>query len=253
MNIENTLEKLHELRLSGMYKSLEEQGKDPDTYDELSFADRLELLIEREKIERETRALQARIGKAKFKQSASLSDTRASATRGLDKTTLKQLSMCKWVMEKKNIIITGASGVGKTWLATALAHKACLLGHTSRYYRINHLLQEFDAARVEGRYQKLLAQIGRFKVLIIDDFCLSNMTEPEEKDLFEIVDERHRNTATIITSQNPVSVWHGLMPNPAIADAVLDRIVHGAIRIELKGESLRKKDAAVLDKPKPDK
>lgn len=240
------LDKLMDLRLSGMQKALEEQFKDK-AYGELSFDERFSFLIDREKIERENRLLKSRLLKAKFKEKAALEEVRPSSARGLDRVQIKQLAQCDWIRQKRNILITGPSGSGKTYLATALSHKACMNGFNARYYRASHLLSELDASRSDGRYRKLLSAIGKINVLIIDDFCLSAMSESEQKDLFELVDERHNNSSTIFTSQNPTNVWHGLMPNPAIADAVLDRMVHQAIRLELKGDSLRKKKIEEVD------
>jgi DNA replication protein DnaC len=233
------IDRARQLRLSGFLKAMEEQ-ETSKSYDDMSFQDRLGLLLEREILERENRALTIRIGRARFKEQACVEDLKASSSRGMDKSLLKQLSMCEWIGQKRNLLITGPSGAGKSYLGQALAHKACLQGYSARYFRATLLLSELEAARVDGRYRKLIAQLGRISVLVIDDFCLSPHTESEEKDLFELVEERHRHSSTIFTSQNPVGVWHGLMPNPAIADAILDRIVHGGIRIELKGESRRK-------------
>lgn len=242
-------DKLHMLRLHGMLHAFKEQIENNDHH-ELSFEDRLALLVEREVIERENKALSARIGKARLRHQAELEEVRPSATRGLDKTTLKQLAQCEWVRTKRNIIITGPAGVGKTFLGSALARKACLSGYSSRYFRASSLASELETARGEGKLQRVVRNIGKFDVLVLDDFCLSAMSENEEKDLFEMIEERHGKCSTIITSQNPVNIWHGLMPNPAIADAILDRLVHGAIRVELKGESMRKNRSDEVDPSK---
>lgn len=234
------------LRLSGMHQAYGEQ-QISSSYQEMTFDDRLSFLLDREVNERNNKALQTRIGKARFKGSASLEDMQVSAKRGLDKTLLMQLSQCSWVKDRRNILITGPSGCGKTFLATALSRKACHLGSSARYFRATNLLAELEAAREEGQFLRTVANLGRPHVLIIDDFCLSSMSETEEKDLFELVEERHGKAPTIFTSQNPVGLWHSLMPNPAIADAILDRIVHTAIRIELKGESMRKSVPSALD------
>jgi DNA replication protein DnaC len=244
-----TIERIRQLRLHGFQKALEEQ-QTSGAYEDMSFQDRLGLLLEREMQERENHSLCIRLGRVRFKESACLEDVRPSAARGLDKSTLKELAQCNWIKQKRNIVVTGPSGAGKSYLSQALAHKACLMGYTARYFRSPALLADLDAARAEGRYRKTLNQLGRYDVLIVDDFSLCAMSESEEKDLFELIEERHRDTATIFTSQNPVNLWHGLMPNPAIADAILDRIIHGAIRLELKGDSQRKEveGNAKLDK-----
>lgn len=240
MNVEqgNTIsDHLKSLRLPGMQKAYAEQLISTG-YREMSFDDRLSFLLDREAIERDNKALQTRIGKARFKGSAALEDVKPSTKRGLDKTLIMQLAQCGWIKDRRNILITGPSGCGKTFLATALSRKACQLGSSARYFRAANLLAELEAAREDGTFIRTVTNLGRPHVLIIDDFCLSSMSETEEKDLFELIEERHGKASTIFTSQNPVGLWHSLMPNPAIADAILDRIVHTAVRIELKGESL---------------
>lgn len=239
---------LKELRLAGMNKAYEEQGLS-SSYKDMSFDDRLNFLLQREVTERENRALQCRLTKAKFKGTGMLEEVQPSASRGLDKTLITQLGQCDWIKDKRNIILTGPSGSGKTFLATALSRKACLLGYTARYFRATNLLAELESTREEGNFIRSVTNLGRPHVLIIDDYCLSSMSESEEKDFFELIEERHNKVSTIFTSQNPVNLWHGLMPNPAIADAILDRIVHNAVRIELRGESRRKKSTEVDSDP----
>ena len=247
--INNLPEKLSQLRLYGASKAYSEQTTLAG-FQEMTFEERLSLLIEREEIERANKAMGARICKAKFKQPASYEDIKPLASRGLDKTTLQALGSCEWIRKKKNLIVTGSSGCGKTFLSTGLSHKACLIGLTARYFRAPHLLTELESAREDGRLKRLITQLGKLNVLIIDDFMLSAINEAEQKDLFEIIEERHENSSIIFTSQNPLSMWHALMPNPAIADAILDRIANGSLRVELKGESLRRKKSTDLDQDK---
>jgi DNA replication protein DnaC len=248
-----TLDKLHVLKLHGMRKALEEQTTS-SAYEEMSFADRVSLLVEREAQDRENRNLATRISRARFKEQAVVENIKPGASRGLDKTTLATLSQCAWVRARQNIIITGASGVGKTYLASALSHKACLLGHSVLYTRSAELNEQFRIGRVDGSFRKVLGRFIRPAVLIVDDWALYAMGETEQKDFFELVEGRHQSGSTILTSQTPVASWHGLMENPTLADAVLDRLVHTALRLELKGESMRKSGAACIDTeamPKP--
>jgi DNA replication protein DnaC len=232
-------DQLKSLRLTGMLKGFEEQMQ-TQLYDDLSFFDRMAHLLERESLERTNAAMTSRLGKARLREQAEIEDVRVSSSRGIDKTQLRALASGDWIRAKTNVIITGASGCGKTYLSSALGRRACVLGYTSRYYRASNILADLEFARGEGRLQRLIRQQAKIDVLIIDDFCLSALTEAEEKDLFELIEERYRTKATVFVSQNPINTWHGLMPNPAIADAILDRIVHGATRIELKGGSRRK-------------
>jgi len=241
-----TLDKLHVLKLHGMRKALEEQTLS-NIYEEMSFADRVTLLVEREAQERENRNMATRISRAKFKEQAVVENIKPGTSRGLDKTTLTTLAQCAWVKNKQNIIMTGASGVGKTYLASALTHKACLLGHAVLYARAAELNEQFRIGRADGSFRKVLARLIRPAVLIIDDWALCAIGEIEQKDLFELIEGRHQTGSTILTSQTPVSAWHGLMENPTLADAILDRLVHASIRIELKGESMRRSGAARVD------
>jgi DNA replication protein DnaC len=239
-------DKLTSLRLHGMLQAYKEQFSESKML-ELSFDDRLSILVDRENLHRENSSLDRRLSKAKFKNTAELSNVNTSTARGLDKMQLAQLGASDWIKLKRNIVITGPSGVGKTFLASAIAKKACLNGFGSRYYRASSVSAELEASREEGKMNRYIQSLNKFDVLITNDFCLSGLSEIEEKNLFELIEERHEKKSTIFTSQNPVSAWHGLMPNPAIADAILDRIAHGSIRLELKGESLRKHKPQALD------
>jgi len=247
MLIAPTLDKLQTLRLHGMRKSLEEQAMN-STYEEMSFMDRVTLLVEREMQERENRNMARRISKARFKEQAVVENIKAGSSRGIDKTMLSTLSQCLWVKNKQNILITGASGVGKTYLASALSHTACIMGHTVLYTRTSEMNEQFRIAHVDGSFRKALARYIRPQILIVDDWALCAMGESEQKDFFELIEGRHQAGSTILTSQTPVSSWHSLMENPTLADATLDRLVHTALRLELKGESMRRIDTSGLDK-----
>lgn len=235
-----TFDKLKQLRFTGMIKALEEQAQNPEI-DAFSFEERLGLLVDRELDERETRRLKRRLKQAKLRQEASIEDVDFRAQRGLDKALIATLAGCAWITRRLNVIITGPTGVGKSYLATALAHKACLEGYKALYQKLSRLLDELRIARADGTYGKRLVQLSKLHVLVLDDWGLAKLTPESQRDLLEVLDDRHGKQSTIVTSQLPVDEWHAAMPDPTIADAILDRIVHNAYRIELRGESMRKR------------
>jgi DNA replication protein DnaC len=235
-----TSEKLHSLRLLGMVKALDEQRRMPEIQD-LSFEERLGLLVDREVTERDNRRLSSRLRKAKLRLEAAVEDIAYRPARGLDKSLMLALSSCRWIDEHLNILITGKTGVGKSYIACALAQKACREGHSALYFRLPRLLQELALARADGRYGKLLATLAKTDVVVLDDFGLGPLTDEQRRDLLEMFDDRHGNRSTIVTSQLPVKNWHEALGDPTLADAILDRLVHNAHRIPLEGESMRKK------------
>lgn len=234
-----TLEKLEQLRFHGMAGALREQLQTPDMTG-LSFDERLGLLVDREMTDREDRRLKSRLRRAKLRQQASMEDLDYSARRGLDKQLLLHLASCDWVRRHHNVIVTGATGVGKSYVACALAHKACLLGFGALYHRLPRLLEDLELARGDGRYLKLLRQLSKVDVLVLDDWGLIRLTGAQQRDLLELLDDRHGVHSTIATSQLPLGNWHETMANPTLADAILDRLIHNAHRIALTGESMRK-------------
>jgi len=234
-----TLEKIQSLKLNGMLVALQEQQKQPDIED-LNFMERLGLLIDREITEREDAKLKTRLKKAKLKQTAAMEDIDYKKSRGLDKSLMLQLSACKWIKEHHNILVAGPTGTGKTYIACALAHKACLEGYTAQYVRLPRILPELIIAKGDGSYGKRMSELARTDVLILDDFGLITFTQEQRKDLLEILDDRHNQKATIITSQLPVKLWHENINDATLADAILDRLIHNSYRVELKGESMRK-------------
>lgn len=234
-----TIEKIQSLRLHGFTSALREQEKQTNI-DELSFMERLGLLVDQEIIERENAKLKTRLSKAKLKQMATMEDIDYKKPRGLDKSLLLQFSSCKWIKEHHNILIVGPTGTGKTYLACALAHKACLEGYTSYYVRLPRLLPELTIAKGDGSYSKRMNELAKVEILILDDWGLIALTPEQRKDLLEILDDRHNQKATIVTSQLPVKLWHENINDNTLADAILDRLMHNSYRIELKGESMRK-------------
>ena len=235
-----TLEKLQTLRLSGMHKALIEQLSMSDI-DTLSFEEHLGLLTDREITEREDRRLKTRLRQAKLKHNACIEDIDHRAPRGLDKALILQLAACRWIHEGLNLIINGPTGVGKTWIACALAQKACREGYTALYLRLPRLFQELALAHGDGRFPKLMASFAKTDLIILDDWGLAKLNAEQRRDLLELLDDRHTNRATIVTSQIPIDHWHEIIGDPTLADAILDRLVHNAYRINLKGESMRKR------------
>ena len=240
MLIHPIIDKLQNLRFFGMLSALEEQIKMPDI-EKLSFDERFGLLIDRELIDRQNRRFKTRLRKAKLRQNACLEDIDFRHPRGLDRSLIMQLASGPWIKEANNLIIVGPTGVGKTYLACALAHKACQQDYSALYFRLPRLLQQLDIAKGDGRYGKLLKSFAKTNLLIIDDWGLKKLIKEQSHDLLEIFEDRHRLGSTLITSQLPVDHWHEIIGNPTLADAILDRLVHNAYRINLKGESMRKK------------
>lgn len=235
-----TLERLRELKLEGMAKAFEEQMASSE-FKELSFEERIGLLVDRELTSRNNRRLRTRLKKAKLRQTACMEDIDYQQPRGLDKALMKSLFTCQWISEKLNVLITGPTGVGKSFITCALGHRACLEGFRVFYSRASRLFGELMVARGDGRYGKLMHTIAKSHLLIIDDWGLSVLNEQEQRDLLEILEDRHGIFSTIIASQVPIEKWHEVIGNPTLADAILDRLIHNAYKINLKGESMRKK------------
>ena len=207
----------------------------------LSFEERLGLLVDREWTERENRRLAGRLAKARLRQAAALEDVDWRTPRGLDKSVVLALGSCQWIAQHQNCLITGPTGVGKSWLACALGHKACREGYSVFYLRLTRLWRELAVARGDGRYLKLLAGLARMDLIILDDLGTEALGEAERHDLLEILEDRHERRSTLVTSQLPVGHGHEVIGDPTLADAILDRLVHNAHKLALKGESMRKK------------
>lgn len=237
--MKQTQEKLADLRLSGMLRGLREQIEGGVGID-LSFEERLSLLVDREWIARQENRLARRLRYARLKQQACVEDIDWRHPRGLDKGVLHELASCRWVRAKRNLIITGATGLGKTWLACALADRACREGFTSLYKRVPRLIHEFSIARGDGSYLKALAQLAKVDLLVLDDLGLSLLEGQDQHDLLELIDDRVGCRSTLVTSQLPVNKWHDTVGDPSVADALLDRLLQSSTQIQLKGESMRK-------------
>lgn len=235
-----TLDKLHALRLSGMAKAFTDQLQLPEIH-ALSFEERLGLLVDRELTDRDNRRLQTRLRTAALRYNACLEEIDYRAARGLDKSLMAQLATCQWLRHHHNLLLIGPSGIGKTWVACALAQKACRDGLSARYTRLPKLFGELSLAKGDGRYRKLMRDFAATDLLVLDDFGLAALTEEQRRDLLELLEERYERRSTLITSQFPVEHWHDRIGDPTLADAILDRLVHNAYRLVLTGDSLRKR------------
>jgi DNA replication protein DnaC len=227
------------MKLHGMAEAFKEQLQQPDITD-LAFEERFGLLVDRQWTWREDRRMRRLLANAKLKINACLEDIDYRAPRALDKSVILKLGGCDWIARAHNVIITGPTGVGKTYLACALANRACRMGYSAFYIRIPKLFQDLAIARGDGSYPKVLKKLSKAKILILDDLGLAPMNAQERRDLLEVVEDRHGLTSTLVTAQLPIQSWHENIRDPTIADAILDRLVHSAYKINLKGESMRK-------------
>jgi DNA replication protein DnaC len=237
-----TLDKLQRLRLTGMYDAYREQ-LESSRYDALDFDQRFALLLDRQEAEQDSRRLQTRLKKAALRQNACVEDIDYRKSRGLNKTAMHALAECRWLRSHENCIITGPTGAGKSYLACALGNQACRRGFTVRYFRAPRLFQELAVARGTGRYDRVLRSLLRTDLLIIDDWATALLTDEERRDLFEIAEDRYDRRSTLIAAQLPIEHWHDTIGDPTLADAILDRLIHNAHTIALKGESMRKRTA----------
>lgn len=238
MLIQQTIEKLNHLKLKGMAQCYQNQLG--ESFSGLSFDERFGLLLDYEATYRENRRLERLLKDARFKEQACIEDIDYQHSRGLNRTVMSNLITCQWIESYHNILITGPTGVGKTYIACALGHNACRQNYSTRYYRVSRLLMDINMAKGDGTYLKLLNKLAKTSLLILDDWGLTPFTHIECKAIFEIIDDRVKSSSTIVSGQLPVEDWHSIIPEPTIADAILDRLVHSSHKLYLKGDSMRK-------------
>lgn len=243
--INTTLTQLHQLKLSGMAKALQQQLEQPGQYEELSFSERLQLLTDQEICEREHRKQQRLLKQAQLKLAATAQDVDYQQSRGLQKSVVTGLLQCDWLRRHQNLLLTGPCGTGKTYIACALANTACLKGFSVKYYRLSRLLMELAQTKADGTYHRKLKSLAKLDLLILDDWGLEALKAAQRNDLMEIMDDRHGSSSTVLISQLPTDQWYQSIGDNTLADAILDRLMHNAHRIKLTGESMRKKLADV--------
>lgn len=245
--LEQTLSQLRQLRLSGMAHALASQIEQPGTYEGLSFEERIQLLTDSENQDRDQRKQQRLLKAAKFKLAANAKEIDYQHPRGLKQAKMASLLQCDWLSKYQNLLITGPCGSGKTYLACAMGHTACMKGFRVKYYRLSRLLLELSQAKADGSYSKALQSLAKLDLLILDDWGLEPLKAAQRNDLMEIMDDRHGSTSTIIISQLPTDQWYQSIGDNTLADAILDRLMHNAHRINLKGESMRKSQSKLTD------
>jgi len=234
------LDKLDHLKLAGMREGLREQMENP-AFRSLAFDERLGLLLDREWALRQNRKQTRRMRMARFREQAVVEDLDFSASRGLDRSQVLALTQEDWIRRRLNVIVTGPTGAGKTYLACALGQAACRNGFSVRYFQISKLLQKLVFARADGSWPKFLETLARTQLLIIDDWLRNPLGESQTPDLLEVIEDRYGRTSTLLATQIPVADWHDRLGNASLSDAVMDRLIHNAYRLELQGESMRKR------------
>ena len=242
---QHCLKQLRLLKLGGMAHALEQQWESPNTYGELGFDERLELLVSQETTARANSRLQRLVKSARFKVAAQMHDIDYGHPRGLKQTQIASLQSGDWINNNQNLVITGPTGCGKTYLACALGNNACHQDKSVRYYRATRLFEMLTLGHGDGTYLKLINQLAKADVLIIDDWGLEQLTQSQRNDLLEIMEDRHGSKSTLVTSQLPTTKWHSFIGDPTLADAILDRLLHNAHKLQLKGESMRKMKASL--------
>jgi DNA replication protein DnaC len=235
-----TIEKLHAMKLHGMADAFRAQLETPDM-SQLGFEERLALLVDQQWLWKENRALARRLQSAHLKERGVIEDIDYQHPRGLDRKLMRTLAGSEWVRQNQNVLLIGPTGIGKSWLGCALAHKACRDGFSVLHKRTTELFRDLAVAHVDGSIGRMLVKLSRIDVLVLDDFAMAPLKDSERRDFLEICDDRYQRRSMILTSQMPIAHWHEQIGDPTIADSILDRLVHSAYRIELHGESMRKK------------
>src|SRR4051812_24707848 len=243
-----TIEKLYAMKLYGMADAFRTQLESADVT-QLAFDERFAMLVDQQWLWKENRALARRLQSAKLKERGVMEDIDYQHPRGLDRKLMRSLAASEWVRQKQNLLLIGPTGIGKSWLACALAHKACRDGFSVLHKRISELFRDLAVAHADGSIGRVLLKLYRIDVLLLDDFAMASLKDSERRDFLEICDDRYQRRSMILTSQMPIAHWHEQIGDPTIADSILDRLVHNAYRVELSGESMRKKRAR---KPDPE-
>ncbi len=252
MLTQQTLEKLYDMKLAAMAEAFSRQLTQPDVGG-LSFEDRFAMLVDRQWAFKEDRRMDRLLKAARLRDSACIENIDFKTPRSLDKSVLVRLTGSDWIKKTQNVIIIGPTGVGKTYIASAIANSAIRNGHSAMYKRAPRLYQEVAIARADGSYPKLMNKFSKIKLLIIDDFCIAPMSDSERRDLLEVLEDRQSISSTIITTQVPVKNWIEHIGDPTLADAILDRLVHNAHKINLKGDSMRKIHSSLTKSNKSEK
>ena len=244
MSYQHTLERLHSLRLTGMAEALHQQQIQPQMQ-QLSFEERLAMLVDHELLDRDNRRLTRLLKAARLRVNACVEEIDYQHPRGIDRAYLTSLTQCQWIERGQNMCITGPTGCGKTWLACAFGNQACRQGHSVRYLRLPRLFEQLRIAHGDGSYTRLMNQLAKVELIILDDWGIQKLNAPQRNDLMEVIEDRNGQSSTLIASQLPIENWHDVIGEATLADAILDRLIHNAHRLQLTGESMRKKQMKI--------